>query len=416
MIDIANRRCSYLGCTTHPNFGLPSDVKATRCKEHAESGMVDIVHERCSYSGCTTRPSFGLPSDVKATRCKEHVESGMVDIVSKRCSYLGCATHPNFGLPSDVKATRCKEHADPDMIDIKNKRCSHPGCTARPSFGLPSDVKATRCKEHAESGMIDIVNKRCSYPYCITFAYYGYLFQSPTHCAAHKLPNQYNRSRINPKCHSPGCTNRPYYSTNSRPNSCERHKLPEEINIIERPCKSCKLSYFIPADRDLCDYCYNPGFATPITTRKIKESRIKQLLDSNNIIYDSYDKIIDASCSRYRPDFVIDNPLFKIILEVDENQHRVYDKTCEHKRMVQLINDLGSEQALFIRYNPDEFRISGKKQKIPAHDREVALINLLKQYMSRIDPLPNPGISIIYLYYDDSTPEIVHADDYPSEI
>jgi len=74
------------------------------------------------------------------------------------------------------------------------------------------------------------------------------------------------------------------------------------------------------------------------------------------------DKRIKDGCSRRRPDLLLDLGSHIIIVEVDENRHTNYDCSCEHKRLMQLSQDVGHRSIVFIRFNPDEYiDINGKK-------------------------------------------------------
>ena len=43
------------------------------------------------------------------------------------------------------------------------------------------------------------------------------------------------------------------------------------------------------------------------------------------------------------------------IVEVDENKHTDYDCSCEHKRLMELSQDLQHRPIIFIRFNPDSY-------------------------------------------------------------
>jgi hypothetical protein len=50
-----------------------------------------------------------------------------------------------------------------------------------------------------------------------------------------------------------------------------------------------------------------------------------------------------------------------IIVEIDENQHMMYDSSCESKRIMQLSQDVGGRPIVFIRFNPDEYNVGEKR-------------------------------------------------------
>ena len=67
------------------------------------------------------------------------------------------------------------------------------------------------------------------------------------------------------------------------------------------------------------------------------------------------DKKVQDGCSLRRPDLLLDMGLHIIIIEVDENQHSDYDCSCEHKRLMQISQDVGHRPIVFIRFNPDAY-------------------------------------------------------------
>ena len=67
------------------------------------------------------------------------------------------------------------------------------------------------------------------------------------------------------------------------------------------------------------------------------------------------DKKIKDGCSLRRPDLLLDIGTHIIIVEVDENQHSEYDCSCEHKRLMEISQDLQHRPIVFIRFNPDAY-------------------------------------------------------------
>ena len=67
------------------------------------------------------------------------------------------------------------------------------------------------------------------------------------------------------------------------------------------------------------------------------------------------DKKVQDGCSRRRPDLLLDMGSHIIIIEVDENKHTDYDCSCEHKRLMELSQDLQHRPIIFIRFNPDNY-------------------------------------------------------------
>ena len=73
------------------------------------------------------------------------------------------------------------------------------------------------------------------------------------------------------------------------------------------------------------------------------------------------DKRVADGCSRRRPDLLVDLGYQVLITEVDEDQHRGYDCSCENKRVMEISKDLGHRNIVFIHFNPDTYYDNGKK-------------------------------------------------------
>jgi hypothetical protein len=80
--------------------------------------------------------------------------------------------------------------------------------------------------------------------------------------------------------------------------------------------------------------------------------RIKQIFDNFTLVAD---KKVQDGCSRRRPDLLLDMGSHIIIVEIDENKHSMYDCSCEHKRLMELSQDLHHRPVVFIRFNPDDY-------------------------------------------------------------
>jgi len=124
--------------------------------------------------------------------------------------------------------------------------------------------------------------------------------------------------------------------------------------------------------------------------RQTKEIRVKELLQNNGIKF-IHNKTVQESMrqSRHRPDFVICKKDFKVVLEVDEHQHKNYCKLAEIKRMRQIHADFKPYNIVFIRYNPDKC-----VNNIALDVRENKLLELIKSVQCIAK------LSAHYLFYD----------------
>jgi hypothetical protein len=67
------------------------------------------------------------------------------------------------------------------------------------------------------------------------------------------------------------------------------------------------------------------------------------------------DKSIQGGCSKKRPDLLLDLGYHVVIVEIDENQHKSYECSCDNKRIMELSQDVGHRPIVFIRFNPDDY-------------------------------------------------------------
>ena len=120
-----------------------------------------------------------------------------------------------------------------------------------------------------------------------------------------------------------------------------------------------------------------------------------------------FNKEINGSCSRKRPDVRIECLTHSIIIECDENQHKY--TSCEQKRMMEIFQDLGNRPLVMIRFNPDKFN----KNKGCFKDTKTGSLSLNKKEWNKrikhlinsihenIKKIPDKEINIEYMFYND---------------
>ena len=401
MVNVVDKKCEENGCKKIPSYNFES-LLGKYCFEHKKKGMVNVISKRCEEIGCKKQPTFnfeGLPKKY----CSDHKKKGMVNVVDKKCEEKGCKKIPSYNFEGLPRAY-CSGHKKKGMMDVVNKKCKRKDCSKRPGFnfeGLPGEY----CFEHKEKGMIDVVNKKCNEKGCKTLAGYGLLFSSSAYCAKHATANMVSRDMIHPKCQysldDEPCTNQPLFAASGDiyPIFCEDHEPGDYVNIIEKECEKCRTPFYIPDDQTECARCRNINLREQF--EKSRELRIKTVLEARGFLIESHDKIVEGACSQKRPDFVIGDGLFKIVIEVDESQHKHIPDTCDLKRMVILHQDFG-EDVVFIRYNPDNYTDrSGKEVKGFKENpkREKRLVTLIQQLLRRKTPL-DCNLAAYYLFFD----------------
>lgn len=163
------------------------------------------------------------------------------------------------------------------------------------------------------------------------------------------------------------------------------------INVVGKRCVSCRL-FIVKRKPHLCSYC------NPSTRKKTREMTVKKLLESTSDLNKPiHDKPVGGECGKYRPDFIYDATTHYVVVEVDEDQHDRYDHECERIRMINILGAL-KMRSVFIRYNPDAFKIDGKTFKVFEKKRHELLLKTIRECMK--PSFDSQTADVIYLYYD----------------
>jgi hypothetical protein len=133
-------------------------------------------------------------------------------------------------------------------------------------------------------------------------------------------------------------------------------------------CKECGGSSLCKSEH--CETYGNPkynGYCLPCCIQVCPEIEVsrnyktkeKDVVDRIKATFPNFtwiaDKKIKDGCSLRRPDLLLDMGSHIIIVEVDENQHNDYDCSCEHKRLMEISQDVSHRPIVFIRFNPDAY-------------------------------------------------------------
>lgn len=365
MFNVVSSKCRYEGCRTVPCFG-ESGKPPKFCAAHREEGMVNIHERPCQHEGCSKKPVFNLPGQARGVWCVGHKTPEMVDVLSTCCRYEGCRTRPSFGQKGG-KRMFCSEHKLEGMVNLVSIICEHDGCATSATFNLPGETVVRFCSKHKKEGMINIRMKPCLYEGCLKIP----VFNLPSekkglYCTQHKLDGMIDVE--NPRCKTPLC----------------------EVHAKEY-CARCT-AYLFP------DQVKGGWFKT-------RETKLKEHLESRypdkTIVHDKR-----VECHLYRPDFVFDMGSHTIVIELDENQHKRYDTSCDNKRLMSIFHGLGSRPMVMLRFNPDRydavpgcFKKDGQLVDVgrPWKKRLVALSGRIDHWLKS---QPDREITIEHLFFD----------------
>lgn len=406
--------CEKSGEEKVANCGYPSNRKRVVCSTHKKDRMIELSGNMCvgcEENGNYKRAIYGYRKDRKKVSCSSHKKDDMVDLVHSMC--LECEKNrkekrATYGYPKKKKIS-CISHKKDGMVDLVHSMCidcKQDGKDCRASYGYPSNKKKILCAKHKKDGMICLVKNLCDV--CAESGIekqcsYGPMFQSKTHCAVHKLDNEF---RINfPKCTE--CQEYAHFGdikSSEIPQHCENHKTSNEENMILTECDVCCMEYMLPDGQNTCARCLG-WVVQEAKRRRIKEEKVINLLTG---IQDKtgpprINQAVKDGCDNLKPDLFYWEYThhFHLIVECDEHQHSRY--ACHIQgELTRIINiyENGSMgfPLLFVRFNPDEY-YKGDKRVKAYRGRENVLKNLVLSLKNKVEPLSTP-ISVIYLYYD----------------
>ena len=287
-------------------------------------------------------------------------------------------------------------------MNVTSKHCTAPGCLTQASYGHPGQ-KPTRCADHRDPGMMDVRSKQCTAPGCVTQPSYGHPGYQPTLCAQHKLNVSGVIRNPSKRCHC----REPATHGIREPQRCEQHQIEDDLNLVERACIACGLSFRLDPVSMRCEYC-DPK--TAHTARLAKQREVGQYLRHHVPHWTSCDTVppdLKACKDRERPDFLWDRDAWCVVLEVDENQHDDRPELCECTRMVNVSQDLG-RVTMWVRYNPDKYKPAHPGQRqVKTSERLAELARCLRSVIEYM-PMPPVGTTsgaVMRLFFDghDST-------------
>jgi hypothetical protein len=408
MINVSSPNCHFEGCKFQPSFNFEGFTRPIYCTTHKDDNMVCVVRSPCQHAGCPSRhPCFNYSGETKGLYCVRHKKDNMINVKKDEC-LGGCGVIPSYNYPG-FRPKYCKRCKSDDMIEVIHNRCQHKDCNGRKMalFNFPGEKLKLYCSQHKESGMINLTTKRCAHPKCsdakiATGALYGLPGQETIYCNVHKDPGMI----IFPhkKCIHPECSGKEpaIFAIKSRAEYCEQHAPEGYMCIINNPCKGCNLLDIVDKE----GYCPNCHPDTFQNYRYAKQRQVVAWLNANGQIdYESIDtcpsEIMECKEGHkygYRPDVFYDMGSYYIIIEIDEKQHNTEEyKACELPRMINIQQALALP-TIFIRYNPDSYKVQDKIQITSKEKKLSTLLNWLKHAK---EVPPTEQIQVAYLYYDE---------------
>jgi hypothetical protein len=391
------------------------------CFKHKEKDMINVKDVTCIFDSCIKPAYFNYNGLKEKLYCIDHKLENMVNVKNKLCKYEGCQKQPLFNYINEKEAVYCFEHKITYMVDVKHRICITDNCSNRARYNFFGN-KPMYCINHRLENMIDIDAKKCKFKDCSKHPCFNFNNKKEgIYCATHKLENMVDI--VNIKCIHDNCNKKPSFNYVGKKELlyCLSHKLDGMINITIKKCKTplCETK----ANQNYEEYClrcyiYNYPNKTTKRNYKTKEQTVCDYIKINfKELTIVTDKVNPDGCSKKRPDILIDLGYQIVIIEIDENQHKNYDSSCENKRIMEISQDNGHRPIIFIRFNPDKYIFNGIKMKscwkllkngllILDKTMQTEWDNRLLQLKDQIDfwikpnNVLNKTIHTIYLFYD----------------
>ena len=396
MINVRSEKCAHPGCGTQPRFNEPGKKSGLFCVVHKSEIMVNVHASLCDWPGCVTQPKYGAPGQ-SATRCFDHKET-MVDVTSRRCHVAGCAAvQPAYGAPGEKHGSHCLKHKTPTMVLLKHGGCKYSQlCMRQPGYAEPDEARATMCSDHKSKTMISTKGKKCQTPKCKHNAEFGKTeLNRPQFCGIHK-PDGYVDVGQERRCDNTGCPDDydlVYETTDDqgavKPHrACFKHAPPGYEETRKRLCKYCDIREDVPF---VCRSCKQ-------RSHKKEHAVVRHLHRTIDVPF-NYDESPGVECTRKRPDIRFEMPTHDVIVEVDENQHRGYEESCECARISEIVGAIGGKAVVFIRYNPDNVRCSGATRvPVTPAERIDLLVETVKRELACA--YGSFSVRVVQLWYD----------------
>lgn len=316
------RYCIEPECNTRAGYNFINEKGVLYCSKHKTDGMIDKVNKRCIK--CKIKHSSYNFEGLKFEYCKTCKTDDMVDTKSKMCKFENCKKQPVFNYLNEKNALYCLNHKKDEMVNVVSKKCIE--CKIKQPVYNKEGLQPEYCGDCKEDGMIDIVSKKC--------------IKCKIKCPV------YNKEGL-------------------KPEYCGDCKLDGMINVKDKRCKTHLCDTQVKNKyKGYCAFCFTHLFPNePVSRRyKNKERLIGEYIKEQfKDITLTFDKTIENSCIKRRPDIFIDMGFQYIIVEVDEDQHKDY--ICENKRLMEIYNALEYRKMVVIRFNPDKY-INDNNEKI----------------------------------------------------
>ena len=381
-----------------PEWAMPL-YSTSLVSEHKEWGIKEGDDEQEMLEPSTKR-KLDNPAIEHKPRKKYKCEHGRQKSICKDCGGIGICEHKRI-------RSHCKDCGGSSMCEHGRYRSICKPCGGR-ALCKHGRQKST-CKECGGQGICEHGHLKYKCRLCIGVAIckHGCQKYQCIDCGGRGICEHRRRKTDCKQCN--GSSICEHGSRKAICKLCGGSSICEHGRKKSR-CKDCGGAY-------CCITCTNTtskrgvqcGTCCPSTSKRSRKSekRLEWLLNTwaeeeKIPKYYTYDKIIpginSAACNARKPDFFYDMGSWILVVENDEHQHVREDGRCNLVRVQDIANAVGTLPMYFIRYNPDEFKVSGTKHRLPLEQRHAVLLHHIQEIIA--NPPTDNHITIRYLYYN----------------
>jgi hypothetical protein len=185
---------------------------------------------------------------------------------------------------------------------------------------------------------------------------------------------------------------------------CVVHTVRGENNLLGKRCRQCHLIDVVDAE----------GRCADCDPRAYKRARLAKqrevglwLTQAGHDDYIVSDAVVDdGRCGKERPDYMWDCGTHRLVLEVDEDQHRDRQEWCECTRMVNISQSNGMP-TVFLRYNPDRYKMAHGTRDPGVLKRRDILMKWLVHLKATVPPTFLSSMQLFFDGYQEGHEELV---------
>lgn len=254
----------------------------------------------------------------------------------------------------------------------------------------------------------------CSVVECRTSKSFNYEGLRAEFCGQHKLEGMVNTKHE--LCDEIGCNKQASFGLDTKNVriKCGEHKTDDMINLKSKNIKCLDISCIIK--KNIIDgYCSTKCKLSNLSNELVCKTDLLNISHKEYLVYrflqDKFNKVYwdkQITGTLYRPDFRIDFGILQILIEIDEYQHKTYDKNNEINRIEDIHNNLNIPLYV-IRINPDRYVKNGTvinscfNGNICVNTTEwtYRLNKLLITIIECCNKCISEKYEIMYLFYDD---------------